>query len=136
MLALLAASSLRVFRRRLLTPVLGPCSVVWSLEVLLARGRSVDARTPAGAVAVPSAVVAATSLFLGFHRVSDLVGGTLVGEAAVHLDVRWLARPDRRRAPLAEDSQRCSQAPHRFRGPPSWHQARSAGSAAARRSTP
>ena len=143
-----------------LVSLFGLYSVVWSLKVLLARGRSIDdvvtlfsggqawpsghaanvafaavllthlvrlgtgrsirRRTPVLAVAVPSAVMAATSLYLGYHWASDLVGGMLVGllvgEMAVRLDARYRACPDRRLARL-EDSQRLSQAPLRVRVP-------------------
>lgn len=61
--------------------------------------RSISQRIPVALVAGPSLVMAATSLVLGYHWASDLVAGMLfgllVGELAVHLDVRLRRRRER-----------------------------------------
>lgn len=71
-------------------------AVVLTHLARLWTGRPLSRRTPIGTVTAPSAVMAATSLYLHFYWASDLVAGMLIGllvaEVAVHLDVRHRRR--------------------------------------------
>jgi len=70
------------------------------VAALVARARGVRLRrsTALLAVLVPSAVMTSVSLYLGFHWMSDLVAGALVGALAARAGLAVEARVARRRA--------------------------------------